>query len=273
MSRAVEQALQLLGAQRADPEAVSAVREQLSPGEQLLFDRALAQQEQLSALVGSARIAEATLGAGTFIHELRHHLAPLLGFAELLRESPGSKRAGEWAEEIARQALFLSELIARHGELLHPEGGEQLLSLASLVEEARKYFGRLPPGVALETELPPSLPEVRARRLGLLHVLLNLLANARDAQQERPGTISVVGRQRGERVELLVADQGSGIEPGARARLFQPLFTTKGAAGTGLGLFLSRALLPAGAELTLLEPAQTPEGAVTCFLLSFPLPG
>lgn len=70
----------------------------------------------------------------------------------------------------------------------------------------------------------------------LAEAIQNLIVNAVEAQPEG-GTISLSaapGRRRGW-VEIRVADQGSGISPSVRERVFQPFFTTK-RTGTGLGL-------------------------------------
>lgn len=72
----------------------------------------------------------------------------------------------------------------------------------------------------------------------LLQVLINLLANARDAST--PGsTIRVLTEAGAHTVDLLVEDEGSGIPKTVMDRLFEPFFTTKEPGkGTGLGLAL-----------------------------------
>jgi signal transduction histidine kinase len=65
-------------------------------------------------------------------------------------------------------------------------------------------------------------------------VLLNLVTNARDAMPGG-GTVTISLRLGDDSAILTVADEGVGIEEGARDRIFEPFFTTKGA-GTGLGL-------------------------------------
>ncbi|MBI3181480.1 MAG: HAMP domain-containing histidine kinase [Myxococcales bacterium] len=272
MPSAVDDALSLLSAERPPPkEVINALAARLSAAERKLFQSALEARARAETLqrrvLDSARLAEAALGSASFIHELRHHLAPLLGFSELLRDGPHSARAAEWAGEIAHLSLRLAELVRRHGELLHrKDGPEEPVDLAQLAQEASRYFERLPPGVCLQLSVSEGLPPASCRRTGLLHALLNLLSNARDAHAEQPGVISVRACLRGERLELSVADQGCGIAPEARARLFEPLFTTKGESGTGLGLYLSRALVAPG-ELLLLEASEAPKGAVTCFAI------
>lgn len=89
----------------------------------------------------------------------------------------------------------------------------------------------------------PRAAYVRGNSGKLCQVLINLLSNAAQAVEHLPRAqrrieVEVISR-RGV-VTIRVQDNGSGISPEVLPRLFEPLFTTKGAAGTGLGLHLSR---------------------------------
>lgn len=87
--------------------------------------------------------------------------------------------------------------------------------------------------------------------------LMNLLANARDALRES-GVAEPVIRIRHNTVngfsDLSVADNGSGISPEIREKLFEPYFTTK-SKGTGIGLFISRRIIEEnmGGRLTVVD--------------------
>jgi signal transduction histidine kinase len=77
---------------------------------------------------------------------------------------------------------------------------------------------------------------VGGRRGEIVGALVNLLVNAIDACGEH-GTITVSGGDDGERGAWLeVADDGPGMSSDVQARIFEPFFSTKGEAGTGLGL-------------------------------------
>jgi CheY-like chemotaxis protein len=69
----------------------------------------------------------------------------------------------------------------------------------------------------------------------LRDALTNLVLNAVDALPSG-GQIRLGARRRGDYIELLVSDTGTGMPPDVRARIFEPFFTTKGERGTGLGL-------------------------------------
>ena len=277
---AIETALRALdaapSAERMDGTAINQLRQPLSDGERSLFDRAYELRKGYDALhervLRSAVFAEAALGTAAFIHELRQCISPVIGLAELLKETPQSPFVPEWVAEISAQSMRLADLLDRHAALLrNPASPEGPCDVRGVVEEASRYFSRLPPGVKLHVNLPPELPKAIARRRQLLHALINLLANARDAHRGRPGTIEVSARVREEYLELVISDQGSGVDPAIRHRLFEPLFTTKDEDGTGLGLFLSRELLRPKGELVLLEPDDVPAGAKTAFGIRLPL--
>lgn len=91
------------------------------------------------------------------------------------------------------------------------------------------------------------LPEVECNPLLLSQVFLNILVNAGQAI-EREGAITIRARHlpEGRRpdVEISISDNGTGIAPDVRDRIFQPGFTTKPVGlGTGLGLALSKKII------------------------------
>jgi signal transduction histidine kinase len=118
-------------------------------------------------------------------------------------------------------------------------------SLADVVEDAARLASLKLKHVAwLHVNVPAELPEILAVRRRLMQVVLNLLVNAGEALEEHragKGEVRVTGRIEGERVVLLIEDNGPGFPPHVLPRLFEAFFTTKGPdTGTGLGLSISR---------------------------------
>jgi len=199
------------------------------------LERELARNEKLRAL--------GTLVSGV-AHELNNPLTVILGYAEILSETP----------EAAGQARIISEQAERcRGVVrsLSALAGQSKQSPEQL--DARELVERVVRGlqtherarnkrIALET--PPGL-SVHADRIGLEQVLSNLLSNALDASPVN-GVVTIAARAVGERVEFSVNDQGLGVPEGLRARLFEPFFTTKNpGAGLGLGLAIAHAIVRA----------------------------
>jgi signal transduction histidine kinase len=122
---------------------------------------------------------------------------------------------------------------------------------------------------------PPSAAPLTARldRGALLDVLLNLIGNAVDAAAEvSQGRAQVsAGRQGGE-VCLEVSDNGPGLDEEAAGRIFQGFYSSKGAAGTGLGLMVCHKI--AGEHGGRVEFASAPgQGATFRVLLPCPAEG
>src|SRR5690606_12999376 len=101
--------------------------------------------------------------------------------------------------------------------------------------------------------------------------LVNLLSNAADASKGRKGSVvEVQVTVGGDDIEFAVKDEGTGLSPENRSRIFDAFFTTKPRGqGTGLGLSISRALAEAhDGELRLDEHSDG-----TRFVLRLPLAG
>ena len=100
----------------------------------------------------------------------------------------------------------------------------------------------------------------------LRRALLNLVQNALEAMPQG-GTLTLRGRRAGATVQLDVCDTGGGIPPEQRARIFEPLYTTK-AGGTGLGLYIVQEVVAAhGGQVAV----QSVEGQGSTFTLTLPL--
>jgi signal transduction histidine kinase len=130
-------------------------------------------------------------------------------------------------------------------------------------------------GISLELSLPRTLPPVRADRVQLAQVLLNLVVNAMEsvsAQSASRRKVRIEARHDGDgRVEVAVVDTGSGIPDDMLPRLFDAFVTTK-QVGMGIGLALSRAIIQAhGGDLR--AENNRGEGATFRFTLAALQPG
>jgi len=99
-------------------------------------------------------------------------------------------------------------------------------------------------GVRLETELPEGSWRAHGDARALNQVFLNLLKNGVEALEGSGGTVRVRLRREGSDLLVEVEDDGPGIDPALRERLFEPFVTSKPAGrGTGLGLPISRRIV------------------------------
>jgi PAS domain S-box-containing protein len=183
----------------------------------------------------------------TIAHDLRAPLRIQLGFAKLLKEDYGEKLGEEgkdMAERIAgaaeRQGLLIQDLLA-HARVSREEMLVSNVSLRNVVKQALTEL-------ALEVaEKKGSInesclvdAEVKANASFLHLVVVNLVTNAlKFVPAGRQPSIVLRSEITAGRVRLWVEDNGIGIEPAERAKLFgmfQRLHTTKNYPGTGMGL-------------------------------------
>lgn len=99
--------------------------------------------------------------------------------------------------------------------------------------------------IVLLTELDDACPPIPLDYDGVHQVLLNLLSNAIDAVQPGEGVINVRTRfdAAEKRVIISVTDNGPGVPPELRTKIFEPFYSTKGHGGTGLGLAVARKIV------------------------------
>ncbi len=193
--------------------------------------------------------------AGGVAHDFNNLLTVISGYGamamSMLPDSDPARpaieeilKAGERAGALVRQLLVFSR-----EQALAPEA----LDLNAVVGEVELMANRLAGAESrVVARLDPSLPAVLANRDQIGRVIMNLVANARDATP-RGGQITIETRLRdlgeacpvclgatrpGFYVELAVHDEGTGMDEQVRQRLFEPFFTTK-EAGTGAGLGLA----------------------------------
>jgi signal transduction histidine kinase len=98
--------------------------------------------------------------------------------------------------------------------------------------------------VEVQTEFPAGLPRVQGNAQALNQVFLNLLKNAFEAFDGAGGVVHVRLKEAGDSVLVEFEDNGPGIDPAIRDRLFEPFVTSKAAGkGTGLGLSISQRIV------------------------------
>jgi PAS domain S-box-containing protein len=120
--------------------------------------------------------------------------------------------------------------------------------LASPIRVAEEALRRFEPkarecGLSVETRFDPTAIRFSADARAIEALLTNLLENALDACRSEPNrerhTIRLSVRDEGEEVVYQVADDGVGMDRQARENAFTAFFSSKGSAGTGLGLYIA----------------------------------
>jgi len=257
-----------------------------------------ATQSQLIQSEKMASLGELTAGIA---HEIQNPLNFVNNFAEvsteLIDEMNEELEKGELGEvkQISSDLKQNMEKITHHGKradaivkgmLQHSRissGTKELTDINALADEYLRlsYHGLRAKDKSFnadfKTEFDGSLPKVNVVPQDLGRVLLNLINNAFYAVNERSRTsddsfkpeVKVCTKNKGNHIEISVADNGSGIPEQIRDKIFQPFFTSKPTGqGTGLGLSLSYDIVKAHeGRLTLM----TGENEGTQFVIDLPI--
>ncbi|MBE7452677.1 MAG: GAF domain-containing protein [Kofleriaceae bacterium] len=215
-----------------------------------LRDRA--RLDQLEVLAQRAARAElATTAVAALAHDLNHVLqVAMLAIAHARRhEGPIAARALDDAGgAVSSAAQMMRQLLALGRGAV---AGAAQVDVDGAVSALRHLLGRLAAHATLSLALAAHDVEATISGLDLERILINLVVNAGQAMPDG-GTITIATRLRripdgglrlasgalaaGTYVELVVADDGTGIDPALVPRVFDAYVSTKGERGTGLGL-------------------------------------
>ncbi len=193
--------------------------------------------------------------AASIAHEIKQPISAAHTNAKtclrwLGRNQPDIEEAREAASRVIQDVTRTSEIISRIRVLFkkgEPERecvdvNEVIREMISLMRSAAARHA-----ISIHTELAPELPNVRADRVQLQQVFLNLMLNGIDAITEGNGAGDLtIKSQRNPDGQVLISISDTGIElPLERSnKVFDAFFTTK-PQGTGMGLSISRSIIEA----------------------------
>jgi two-component system sensor histidine kinase PilS (NtrC family) len=218
----------------------------------------------------SERLADLGGVASGLAHELRNPLAAMMGALDLLRKLPVLGGEDRRLMDIAlREASRLEQLVTDFLDFARPAPARRIpADLAPLLAETLDAFAHDPSGVAVGRELAPAPAYCDPGQMK--QVIWNLLRNAAEAVGERPsaapGGVRASCGADDSGAWLAVEDDGPGVAPSDRTRVFLPFFTTK-KGGTGLGLATVQRIVDAhGGSISIV----TPEGGGARFVVRLP---
>ncbi len=187
----------------------------------------------------------------------------------------------EIATEIGEQVDRTTRVIAALAALGQKSGFElRPVNLNHAVQDAVALLGHqlTLENIRVKIHTDGSLPPIRAQKARMAEVIYNLLENAREAVTDRrrasgdtstPGEVAIRTYTEEGRVCVAVSDNGAGMPGHVKARIFEPFFSTRKAAGAkGLGLTACRQVVQACGGEILVESA---EGRGTTVTLCFPV--
>jgi len=215
----------------------------------VVFTRDVTDRRRLEAsLHESSRLASLGQLASGIAHEVNNPLTVIIGNAEvLLLDIPPEDPMHDTINMILRAARRAARTVENILDLSSEQDYEfSEVDIKANVEEAIDLvaYPLRKANIQQVLRLPTDLPLIMAGASQLKIMWMNMLLNARDAIQRahrEQGIITVAGGQTNEEaVFISVSDNGIGIEPDERDKLFQPFYTTK-PPGQGLGLGLYNA--------------------------------
>jgi two-component system nitrogen regulation sensor histidine kinase NtrY len=179
-------------------------------------------------------------------HDIKNPLTPIQLSAEHLRrvhedhQKPLSPVLDTCVDTILSQVRLLRQISSEFSSFASsPEVKLAPTPLNDIVREVlQPYLSSLGREIQVRLELANDIPALPLDRVLVGRALVNIVENALHAMPGG-GTLTVRTEAADDTVRLIVVDTGVGMDDAARARLFEPYFSTR-AAGTGLGLTIAK---------------------------------
>jgi len=221
-----------------------------------ITERKRAEEALLQAQADLAHVNRVTtMGelAGSIAHEIKQPISAAHTNAQtclrwLGRDQPDIDEARGAVSRIIQDVTRASEIISRIRALFKKaEPEREYVDVNEVIQEMislmRSEAGRR--AISIHTDLTSALPSVRADRVQLQQVFMNLMLNGIDAIDEgnMAGDLTIKSQRNADgHVLISVSDTGIGLPPERADKVFDAFFTTK-PQGTGMGLSISRSII------------------------------
>jgi len=212
--------------------------------EQVVRERTWQLEKSLEHLRHVERLASVGTFAAGIAHEINNPVGMMLLSAEqmLLHPDMTDESLSRQARDIIKNARRCGQIVKNVLRFAQHEAAERTIGdvnavVRSAVDFAHNYA--VQQGGEIQCALTPELPPVSLSHIELEQALVNLIQNGIEAASERVPQITVTTARAADMVRIVVVDNGCGIPPQDRSRVFDPFFTTRRThGGTGLGLSL-----------------------------------
>ncbi len=225
--------------------------------------------------------------AGGIAHDFNNILFPILGYTELtMDEVSEDSVAHKNLQEVLKAANRAKELVKQILAFSRQSGQERKpIKVQYVIKETLNLLrASIPSSIDIIHRIDDDCHPVMGDATQIHQVIMNLCTNAYQAMQDKGGrlevnlsevdigyeeTIDKIGMQPGRHLQLLVKDEGCGMDPAVMDRIFEPYYTTKEQGkGTGLGLSVSHGIVKNHAGDITVESSP---GKGTTFKVYFPI--
>jgi len=219
---------------------IKAYSEQL---EEKVIERTHALEEAQEKIIQQERLAVLGELAGGVAHELRNPLGVITNAIYYLQITLGDidESGQKYLTLIEKEAKNAAKIISDLLDYTHINKGKRIdCQISTLIDPVINFYP-YPQNINIELSIPDDIPTIHVDPQQINKVLTNLITNAYQSMPEG-GQIQISAIELNNEVQVSISDEGSGIKPEHREKIFEPLFTTK-ARGIGLGLATSQKLM------------------------------
>jgi len=207
-----------------------------------------AQRRAEEALRQNEKLATAGRLAAAVAHEINNPLEAVTNLMYLARHNPGDP--DKYLSMAEREVHRVGEIAQQMLGFVRESASPVRLNVSTTLDDVLQLYRRKldDKHIRVDKKYDGQL-EIRGFAGELRQLFSNLILNAVDAMSDEGRLALHVARahewdnSHRPGVRVTVADNGSGIAPSDMARVFEPFYTTKGEAGTGLGLWLSHGIV------------------------------
>jgi signal transduction histidine kinase len=224
------------------------------------------------ALQQMERLAVANRYAAAIMHEINNPLESLTNLMFLIKHGAGDATTvmayADLSEiQLARMGEITRRTLSFYRDHTHPTD----FDLIEIAESALKIHShRLKRQSVQVCKKIPACAIANVFPGEILQVLSNLILNSLEALPENGGVLTLRVKAHGGKVHILIADNGTGMEPSIYENLFKPHVTTK-LKGNGLGLWLSRDIVQKHKGAIRCRSSRRPGRSGTLFKISLPV--
>ncbi len=183
-----------------------------------------------------------TLAAG-IAHEVGNPLTSISSLVQVIERTTSDQSAKEKLELIKSQVNRIARIIRNLVDFSRPTThASQPSDINKILKDAMNIvqYGKKVMDIRFDVVLEAELPSITIVPDQLQQVFINILINAVDSLDGKPGEIGIKSELKGEKVIVRISDSGKGIIEDDIDKIFEPFFTTKEIGkGTGLGLWVS----------------------------------